>query len=355
MKVNISKTVLETILLNAQPFLEKKDLSQITSHILIEAKDSSFEVKASDYEIGLTFQSNLIRIQDEGSATANGKKLLDIIKSLKDEEVILETIRDNLYIKQRNSKFKLPMFNPEEFPEFPTILEKPKFDIDSKNFIRAIKKISPAIDSNNPKYELNGALIDIKESFINLVGTDTKRLSIIRLNTTSDENISIIIPKKAISEMQKLFNDEIEIFYDETTLIAKSDNFTFFTKLINGKFPDYDRIIPSEMNFRIQLPKDKMVDSIRQISIISNELKLTFKPEKIVFESLNDENIEAKTEIELVTGLNEEIVLGLNSRFILDFLSSVKEQNFSLGYNDSTLPFMLSSENFRTIIMPIII
>ncbi|MDY0238227.1 MAG: DNA polymerase III subunit beta [Campylobacterales bacterium] len=355
MKVNISKTVLETILLNAQPFLEKKDLSQITSHILIEAKDSSFEVKASDYEIGLTFQSNLIRIQDEGSATANGKKLLDIIKSLKDEEVILETIRDNLYIKQRNSKFKLPMFNPEEFPEFPTILEKPKFDIDSKNFIRAIKKISPAIDSNNPKYELNGALIDIKESFINLVGTDTKRLSIIRLNTTSDENISIIIPKKAISEMQKLFNDEIEIFYDETTLIAKSDNFTFFTKLINGKFPDYDRIIPSEMNFRIQLPKDKMVDSIRQISIISNELKLTFKPEKIVFESLNDENIEAKTEIELVTGLNEEIVLGLNSRFILDFLSSVEEQNFSLGYNDSTLPFMLSSENFRTIIMPIII
>lgn len=355
MKVNISKTVLETILLNAQPFLEKKDLSQITSHILIEAKNSSFEVKASDYEIGLTFQSNLIRIQDEGSATANGKKLLDIIKSLKDEEVILETIRDNLYIKQRNSKFKLPMFNPEEFPEFPTILEKPKFDIDSKNFIRAIKKISPAIDSNNPKYELNGALIDIKESFINLVGTDTKRLSIIRLNTTSDENISIIIPKKAISEMQKLFNDEIEIFYDETTLIAKSDNFTFFTKLINGKFPDYDRIIPSEMNFRIQLPKDKMVDSIRQISIISNELKLTFKPEKIVFESLNDENIEAKTEIELVTGLNEEIVLGLNSRFILDFLSSVKEQNFSLGYNDSTLPFMLSSENFRTIIMPIII
>ncbi|MCK9256921.1 MAG: DNA polymerase III subunit beta [Sulfurospirillaceae bacterium] len=355
MKVNISKTVLETILLNAQPFLEKKDLSQITSHILIEAKDSSFEVKASDYEIGLTFQSNLIRIQDEGSATANGKKLLDIIKSLKDEEVILETIRDNLYIKQRNSKFKLPMFNPEEFPEFPTILEKPKFDIDSKNFIRAIKKISPAIDSNNPKYELNGALIDIKESFINLVGTDTKRLSIIRLNTTSDENISIIIPKKAISEMQKLFNDEIEIFYDETTLIAKSDNFTFFTKLINGKFPDYDRIIPSEMNFRIQLPKDKMVDSIRQISIISNELKLTFKPEKIVFESLNDENIEAKTEIELVTGLDEEIVLGLNSRFILDFLSSIEEQNFSLGYNDSTLPFMLSSENFRTIIMPIII
>lgn len=355
MKVNISKTVLETILLNAQPFLEKKDLSQITSHILIEAKNSSFEVKASDYEIGLTFQSNLIRIQDEGSATANGKKLLDIIKSLKDEEVILETIRDNLYIKQRNSKFKLPMFNPEEFPEFPTILEKPKFDIDSKNFIRAIKKISPAIDSNNPKYELNGALIDIKESFINLVGTDTKRLSIIRLNTTSDENISIIIPKKAISEMQKLFNDEIEIFYDETTLIAKSDNFTFFTKLINGKFPDYDRIIPSEMNFRIQLPKDKMVDSIRQISIISNELKLTFKPEKIVFESLNDENIEAKTEIELVTGLNEEIVLGLNSRFILDFLSSVEEQNFSLGYNDSTLPFMLSSENFKTIIMPIII
>ncbi len=355
MKITINKSVLETVLVNIQPYLEKKDLSQITSHVILIVKENILEIKATDYEIGLTYQTNLIKILDEGLATANGKKLLDIVKSLKDEDLTLETIRDYLYIKQKNSKFKLPMYNPEEFPEFPNILDKPKFDINSTNLVRAIKKIAPAIDTNNPKFELNGALIDIKEGFINLVATDTKRLALMKLETEPTENFSLIIPKKAIMEIQKLFFDDIEIFYDETTLITKSNNFQFFTKLINGKFPDYDRIIPKEIRYRIQLSKEKMVDSIKKIAILSNEIKLTFKPEKIVFESLNEDNIEAKTEIEFITGLSEDIFLGLNSRFILDFLSNIEDPTFMLGYNDSVLPFTLESKNFKTIIMPIMI
>jgi len=84
-------------------------------------------------------------------------------------------------------------------------------------------------------------------------------------------------------------------------------------------------------------------------------MKLTFKPERITFESLNDDNIEAKTEIECVTGLEEEIFLALNSRYVLDFLANIEESSFTLGYNDSGLPFTLESENFKTIIMPIMI
>ncbi len=355
MKVTINKSVLENILVNTQPYLEKRDLSQITSHICLIAKDNILNIKASDFEIGLNFHTSNINILDEGEATANGKKLLDIIKILKNDDVMLETINDYLYIKQKNSKYKLPMFNPNEFPTFPDIEGKPKFDVNSTKFVRAIKKIAPAIDLNNPKYELNGALIDIKNEHINLVSTDTKRLALSKIQTPSTEELKLIIPKKAIAEIQKLFYDEIEIFYDEVVFIAKSQNFTFFSKLINGKFPNYEQIIPSEKKYQILLNREKMVDAIKQISIISPEIKITFKSQSILFESLNEDNIEAKTQIEFETGLDEEIYLATYSRSILDFLSQIEDNNFTLGFNDSKVPFTLQSEEFLTIVMPIIL
>lgn len=355
MKISINKSVLETILLNTQPYLEKKDLSQITSHLYISSSEDIFLVKATDFEIGLEFTTKNIKIIDKGVATANGKKFLDIIKILKNGEIILETINDYLYIKQNSSKFKLPMFNPNEFPEFPHIEKKPKLEINSTLLVRSIKKISSTIDTNNPKFELNGALIDIQKGFLNLVATDNKRLAIVKLENQIEDNFSLIIPKKAISEIQKLFYDDIEMFYDQNTLIAKSSNFQFYTKLINGKFPDYQRIIPKEKNYRLLLNREKMVEAIRQISIVSNEIKITFKPKTILFESLNDDNIEAKTEVEFVTGLENEISLAINSRHILDFLSNIEESSFVLGFNDKGLPFSLESENFMTVIMPIMI
>lgn len=355
MKVSIKKSVLENMLLNIQPYLEKKDLSQITSHVFLSTEDQHFVLKATDYEIGLTYHTPEIKIASFGDATANGKKLLDIVKSLKDDEIILETINDYLYIKQNSSKFKLPMLIPSDFPPFPTIENKPKFNINSTTLVRSIKKIAPAIDSNNPKFELNGSLIDIKDNNINLVATDTKRLAIVTLQEETTENFSFIIPKKAISEIQKLFFDDIEIFYDENTLIAQSNHFTFFTKLINGKFPDYARIIPKNKNYKILLTRESMIEAIKQIAIISPEIKITFKPEKIIFESLNDDNIEAKTELDFQTELESDIYLAVNSRYILDFLSNIENSNFTLGFNDSGLPFTLESENFMTIVMPIMI
>ncbi|MDR2100055.1 MAG: DNA polymerase III subunit beta [Campylobacteraceae bacterium] len=354
MKVIVAKSVLENILTNAQSYLEKRDLSQITSHVLLHVENETLSVKATDFEIGFSYISSQIEANEDGYATANGTKLLQIIKSFKEDNITLETITNYLYIKQNSSKFKLPMFNHLEFPSFPEIENKPKFDIDAESFSKAVKKITPAIDTNNPKFELNGALIDIKDDFINFVATDTRRLAIFKQNRQAEKNFSLIIPKKAIIEFGKLFFQDIEIFYDENTLIAKSEDFLFFTKLINGKFPDYERIIPKEKHFRIQLSRDKMVESIKQIAIISNEIKTTFKQKNIIFESLNEENIEAKTEIEFETGLEDEISLSFNSKYMLDFLSSIEENSFVLGYNDSNMPFTLEAKDFMTIVMPII-
>lgn len=354
MKIRIPKPLIESILINLQAFLEKKDASQITSHVYIEAMNNIVKIKATDGEIGLLVTSDNIIIDHEGTFTANGKKFLDIIRILKNDEIILETLENNLNIKQDKSKFKLPTFNPQNYPSFPLVENKAKITLDSISLIKSLKKISSAIDNNNPKFELNGALLDIKENETKLVGTDTRRLSITSLLTQNENEFSLIIPKKAILEIQKLFMDKINIYYDDTNLIIQNENYYFFTRLINGNYPDYARIIPSENKINITLPKKEMSEAIKMITTISQEIKITFNPQSIFFNSLTADSVEAKTELQLHTGLNESFELNVNSRYLLDFIAQVEEDTFQVLLNEPTLPFVLKDKEFITVIMPII-
>jgi DNA polymerase-3 subunit beta len=354
MKIRAPKQIFESILINLQPFLEKKDASQITSHIFFQSHDGQCFIKATDSEIGLQIMTSHIQVDHEGSFTANGKKLLDIIRILKDDEITLELFDTTLIIKQQHSKFKLPTFDASAFPVFPTKEEKPQILLDSHSLIHNLKKISPAIDTNNPKFELNGALINIKSDKTDLVGTDTRRLAITTIPSNTTEELSIIVPKKAILEIQKLFLDQIAIAYDETNLIITNENYFFFTRLINGKFPDYERIVPKSIKHYIHLPKKEMVNAIKMITTISQEIKMTLMEEKIIFHSLTSDNIEAKTELDIKTGINEKFEFSFNSRYLLDFLSQIDGELFELGINEPSLPFIVKNDNFVTIIMPIV-
>ncbi len=293
-------------------------------------------------------------IESEGSFTANGKKLLDIVRILKDDEIILELLDNTLIIKQKHSKFKLPTFDPDSYPDFPTIEDKPQITLDSLSLIQNLKKISPAIDTNNPKFELNGALINIKNNSTDLVGTDTRRLAIATIESSNSEELSLIVPKKAILEIQKLFLDQIDIYFDETNLIISNENYFFYTRLINGKFPDYQRIVPSTVKHAIILPKKEMLDAIKMITTISQEIKMTLLSDTIIFNSLSADNVEAKTELELDTGLNEKFELSFNSKYILDFISQIDKNEFTIEFNEPSLPFIVKESNFITIIMPIV-
>jgi len=355
MKITVSKSIIENILIYTQPFLEKKDTSQITSHVYINVNDSKLTIKATDYEIGFEVSTDKVNIISTGSITANGKKLLDIIRILKDGEINLEVKNEMLYISQSHSNFKLPTFSFNEFPEFPNYEGKARISIESHSLIESLKKITPAIDTNNPKFELNGALIDIKQDCINFVSTDTRRLAVVNIPNQSANELSIIIPKKAIVEIQKLFFDDIELYYDDTNLIIHSQQYTFFTKLINGKFPEYSRIIPKEIANILILPKAVIIDSIKQITTISSDVKITFLNNFITFESLSDDNIEAKTEIIYNTGFEEAFVIAINSKYLLDFLNSINSSEFNIGLNEGNLPFVLFDNNFKTVVMPIVI
>lgn len=354
MKFTITKSIFENIISSMQPFLEKKDASSITSHIFLETNNERLLLKATDYEIGLECNIESITESMDGKATVNGSNLLGIIKRLKDADIIIETTDNNMIIKQNKSTFKLPMYDPNEYPNLTMNKDLKHLEISTINLINSIRKITPAIDNNNPKFELNGALIDIKSSKINFVSTDTRRLAISFLQNISNDEAQFIIPKKAIIEIQKLFLDDANISYDENNLIISNNNMKFFTKLINGKFPDYERIIPSNLKYNISVPKNILVESIKLVTSLFSNIKITFKPDSIIFESL-DEDTESKTEIDIDLNISSEFYLAVNAKYLLDYLSQTNNENLKIGFNESNLPFYLEDEKFFTIIMPIVL
>lgn len=354
MKFTISKNIIENIVSSMQPFLNKKDSSAITSHIYMEVLNANLIIKSTDYEMGCeAIVSDITDIID-GKSTVNGSNLLNIIRRLKDDDIIFEVIDNNLNIKQKRSNFKLPMYNADEYPDFVKLDNLKSLNINTINLINSIRKITPSIDNNNPKFELNGALIDIKSQKINFVATDTRRLAISHLENISNEESQIIIPKKAIIEIQKLFLDEATIRYDETYLVISNKNYTFFTKLINGRFPDYERIIPKSLKYNFQLSKALLIEAIKLVTSIESKIKITFNQDNIIFESLDDDS-ESKTQIDVQIAIEESFYIAVNSKYILDFLSSTINENITIGFNESNLPFYLEDNNFVTIVMPIVL
>ncbi|WP_457564635.1 DNA polymerase III subunit beta [Caminibacter sp.] len=348
MHIKIQKPVIESIISQVLPFTEKKDNTQITSHILLKA-DDKLTIKATDKEIGIKIITNA-EIITPGIVTINGRKFADIIKTLQNKEIEIKKQDDFIIITQDTSIYKLSTFEASEFPEFPNPDDLEKLEIKNEEFIDAIKKIFPVIDTNNPKYELNGALFDIKEK-TNFVSTDTRRLALYYSDAKGKE-AQIIVPKRSISEIKRIFKEDMEIFYDDVYLILKDENTLFFTKLINGKFPAYEKIIPQSFKYELKIPKNEFISHLKQVSIISNEVRIKITQNKIEFESISDETTQAKTSFECNCNI-EEFTFAVNSRYVLDFVNIINSDEFELCLNEPNIPFMLRDGKFITIVMPL--
>jgi len=348
MHIKIEKPLIESILSNVLGFTEKRDNTQITSHILLQA-DNQLKIKATDKEIGIKINTEC-EIIDKGKITVNARKFNDIIKALKNKEIEIYTEQNKIIIKQDTSIYNLISFDPNQFPEFPETDSLEKIEIDINEFQDAIKKIYPVIDNNNPKYELNGALFDLKEK-TNFVSTDTRRLAIYYSNANANEN-KIIVPKRSLAEIKRIIKNDMKIYYDDVYLILENENIFFFTKLINGKFPAYEKIIPQNLKYQLEINKNEFLSHLKQISIISQNVKISINKSSIEFESISDESIEAKTSFEFNSEI-EEFTFAVNSKYIIDFLTVIETDTFTLGLNEPNIPFMLKSENFLTIVMPL--
>ena len=358
MKLSINKNTLESAISLCSAYADKKDISSISSHLLFEASDDKLVIKASDFEIGLIYKIKKIKIEKEGFATVQAKSIVDMIKNLSNEEIILETVENSLFIRQKSTKYKLAMFNYEDFPLFPNTEGKDKFDLDSSDLSRSLKKILPVVDTNNPKPSLNGALIDIKGDRINFVSTDTKRLAIYTLNKNSEKEFSLSIPKKAIMEMQKLFYEKIELFYGDNILIAKNENFEFYTKLINDKFPDYEKVIPTSNDKAMEVDCKLFSEAVDRVSSVAYEkskaIKLKLSKSKLTLLASTPDSGSAFEDLEVVYD-SDSMEIGFNSKYLLDIASQIEGKFMKFMISDGSSPAIiteLDDESAIYVLMP---
>ena len=340
MKFSIAKEEILQELQLLQGIVEKRSTMPILGNILVKVTDNEVELTGTDLEVGLKTHFTA-DIEESGSLTISGKKIFEIVRSLAGGQKVFFVEKENLMmeITAGASQFKVLCLPNEDYPQVPV----PKFE---KNILLPLGKIKDMIDriyfaiTQEQRYYLNGALMILKNKSIELVSTDGHRLAYTSLpldNLSLDTEIKGIVSKKTLGELRKFEDDNLEFDLDENNLFFKVGDRTLISRIIEGKFPNYEAVIPKDNPNHVVLNREEISDAIRRVSLLSTErsrgIKFNIQKNQISLFSSNPEIGEARDKVDVEYG-GDEFEIGFNSQYILEFLSSVKDEKICFEMKD---------------------
>jgi DNA polymerase-3 subunit beta len=298
-----------------------------------------------------------ILIEQSGKVLVNGVEFINILKALKRGNVVLQKMSSFLQIKQGKTVLSLKIIEGLNLPSFPQKDDKSSIKFSGEVLKDAFSKIAVAIDANSPKYEITGGLISISNDGVKFVSTDTKRLIFVEESGSFEniEELEMILPKTAIIEIPKLFGGNIEFFYDSDSLVIESEELYFYTRLINGKYPNWKRIVPETFNSEYKFSIKNSIENVKTISIIAPEISVEMNGQNVILETLENGSSKTKgsTEFEVDFKFEKPIKVGLNTKFILDAFSVFNGDEVHFGFNEPNRPFLLTEGNTKVVVMPI--
>jgi DNA polymerase-3 subunit beta len=346
--------------------VERKQTMPILSNILIEKELGKIRFTSTDLEIQITTTIDAEEDDDTGRAaiTVGGKKLQEILRILPDQSKVSIEVKDNkALIKSNKSRFNLQSLPAEDFPKLNSSLQSDnKIVLSQPALKKLLASVQFAMASQDVRYYLNGVLLIVEDDQFRAVATDGHRLAYNSITISGQyEKLDIIIPRKAISELAKLLSDnekdEIEIEFSAQQLKASFSGIQLITKLIEGKFPDYQRVIPNYIN-HLALNRTLVQQALQRAAILSNEkfrgVRFVLTEKNLSIISSNSEQEEAQVEIE-TDYHGEAIDIGFNVNYLLDGLNSISSEMaiFSFGNpNSSILITSPDSQEFRYVVMP---
>ena len=351
MKFSVVKEDILQELQLLQGIVEKRNTMPILANILMNVSDQEIELTGTDLEVGLrTFFS--AEISEAGAMTISGKKLFEIVRSLTAGQTVDFSGGDDLKmeIKSGASEFKVLCLPKDDYPPVP----EARFE---KNIILPLNKVQEMIDrvyfaiTQEQRYYLNGALMILKGDSIELVSTDGHRLAYTSMTNEGmniEEEIRGIVSKKTLGELRKFENGAIAFDLDENNLFFKVENRTLISRIIEGKFPNYDAVIPKGNPHSMVLPRDLFINAIRRVSLLSTErskgIKFMISKNSLNLYSSNPEIGEARDQLE-VEYTGDEIEVGFNSQYLLDFLANVKGDRVEVKLKDENSAVLMRPEN----------
>src|SRR5688572_19572328 len=344
--------------------IERRHTLPILSNVLIEREADALSFVATDIEIQITAKSGLEAAAEARSLTVGARKLLDILRALPDNaEVTLQQQDKRLVVKAGKSRFTLQTLPAEDFPRLPKPSgDAARFALPQKALRRLLGLVQYAMAQQDIRYYLNGLLMVVEERQLKLVATDGHRLAFASLKLAADlPRQEVIVPRKTVLELAKLLadsGDEVRIELSATQAAFSFGTVELVSKLIDGKFPDYTRVIPSGHKNRLQVDREPLRQALQRAAILSNEkfrgVRWVLADGSLKIVSSNAEQEEAQEELD-VKYAGEALDIGFNVNYLLDVLNNVAGEQIECLFGDaasSALISYASEKDFKYVVMP---
>ncbi len=363
----IEKIEKETLLKPLQTvvgIVERKQTMPILSNVLIEKENGLIRFTSTDLEIQITTTIDTDSYTGSSMAiTVGGKKLQEILRILPDQSKVSIEVKDNkAQIKSNKSKFNLQSLPAQDYPKLShQLADSQKITLSQSALKSLFASVQFAMAQQDVRYYLNGVLFVIEDNIFRAVATDGHRLAYNAITTDSkSEKLEIIIPRKAIVELSKLLNDgneTIELEFSTQQLKATFSGIELTTKLIEGKFPDYQRVIPNYSN-HLSINRMLVQQALQRAAILSNEkfrgVRFVLTEKNLCIISSNSEQEEAQVEIE-TDYHGEAIDIGFNVNYLMDGLNSIHSEMAIFSFGNPNSSILITSPDdleFRYVVMP---
>ena len=362
MKFSAAREVLLKPLQAVNGVVERRQTMPILSNVLIIARDGQLSVTATDLEVELVAQAE-IDVEDGGEITVSGRKLLDICKALPEgSDIHFSLSGEKLSVRAGRSKFNLATLPAAEFPVVEDIKAGQTISVSQEALGHLIEKTHFSMAQQDVRYYLNGMLLETSGRHLRAVATDGHRLALcqVELDGADFEEQQVIVPRKGVLELQRLMSGEgdLNIELGSNHIRIQLEGIRFTSKLIDGKFPDYDRVIPKESVNELKANRSEFRDALQRTAILSNEkyrgIRLVIRDSGVILQAHNPEQEEAEEELE-VEYSGEDIEIGFNVNYLLDALGAVEGDIVTLSVQDSNSSCLIrqpGNEDSTFVVMP---
>ena len=363
MKFQIEKETLLNPLQQIIGAVEKRQTMPALSNVLIRTSENTLTLTATDLEIELVSQIGII-IDEPGEITVPARKLLDICKSLPNEATIKFSVTESKALVQSGrSRFLLTTLPASDFPALDAVNSIYEFEIPQKTLRDIIDKTAFAMAQQDVRYYLNGLMLEVSANYLRAVATDGHRLAYCEKETNADiaDIKQVILPRKGVLEFVRLLGDTddcVKVTLGSNHLQVEFEGLRLTSKLIDGRFPDYNRVMPIDGDNIVTADRDQLRQALMRASILSNEkyrgIRLILEKDLIKLQAQNPDQEEADIEQEVIYA-GDEIEIGFNVNYMLDVLAVTNSSMVKAALKDSNSSFLLTypdQTDCKYVIMP---
>jgi len=365
MNLTISKEQIMNGLQAVQNVVSNRTTLPILSNVLLRAEGDKLELTATDLDVTIACSVEA-KVKKPGASTVPVKKLFGIVRELGNSEIDLEVDDKNVCsIRSGASFYKINGLSSDEFPPMPKFKEDKKVTLSQKTVKDMMRKTSFAISTDESRYVLNGIFIKFKEHKMTMVATDGRRLAKVdeQVDLSDKSEGEFIAPAKAVNELNRLLqeNGDVEVRYTDnqasfTLKDEKNGSILIITKLIEGNYPNYQQVIPTEVKERISLVREEFVHALRRAEIMtsdkSNSVKLTFGKNNLAITANSPEVGEARESI-AINYKGKEMAIAFNPKYMIDPLNALTNDEVFIELIDELSPGVLKINTaFLYVVMP---